>query len=659
MIRLSKSLLFAALLTPLFFGQPAHAQANATRDPLNIVPKKQVKPANFSRRDTDSEKPSAILPALKPGGAALNRRLRSVAALPGGRGSVRVGSLGDLEETDIGLARGLGADLWQASRMSTMGRLLPRLPTNFALTPATELAVDLLISRAAPPPGLRDGKSFFALRLERLLALGQADNVAQLVEMTGADQRDAGIAKTLAQAHLALGNVTAACGTLGALERLQAGSAEADFAIILRSFCQIKSGAILAANLTLDLARDAGVKDALALDALFALTAKIPLQRSPAHPQTAKGQKLSIMQTVLLHEAQAPLLVGDVAAVPIAMLPIAAKSQYQTQEVQLLLAERAVLKNKLSPAYLRALMHMVEFGVAPVLDADDEVLSVPDVIFRARQIRILDEPVTAKGQMRALTDIFSNALKRAGAAENQAYWALAVTLAKPALTSLKPDIELVSFTPYAVPALLWLGETARAQAWVDVMLETQNQLPSAVSRNLQSLIRLVVQADNPTDSEDTRTAKRGATLNDASLNADTVAAHVPPMEAILMGAVLETGSQAQQNYIHSELAILPLFGYELPDFLRNEKPARIKDKVLARSLADMDASLARGQKGDALVYALIALAQQEKQQEQKSHYDMAAIGRILTAVQQLGLTAQSRALAKHILVIQAARLTQG
>ncbi len=67
-------------------------------------------------QENQNEMQQASLPQLKPGGVNLSRPVRSVAALPGGRGVVQVGELGNLEDTEIGLEAGLGPDLWQASR---------------------------------------------------------------------------------------------------------------------------------------------------------------------------------------------------------------------------------------------------------------------------------------------------------------------------------------------------------------------------------------------------------------------------------------------------------------------------------------------------------------------------------------------------------------
>ena len=634
------------------------ATESATRPPLNIIPKHFVKVTPFARRGGEAEKPSARLPELVPGGAALRRPVRSVAALPGGRGPVQIGALGHLEETDIGIGAGFGVDLWRGSRMSTIGRLLPLLPNDFELPMAQEMAVTLLTSRAAPPPGLTEGDSFFALRLARLLALGEMDAVVQLADMTGAGGRDAGVAIVLAETRLAMGDVPNACSTLGALGRLETTPQQIGFAMILRAYCYVKAGDMAAASLTLDLAREAKVQDALALDALFALTTNSPLVRDKP------AAKLSVMQAVLLSEARAPLFAEEVRLVPVVLLRQAAQSHYHSQAVQLLLAERAVAAGRLAPDYLHALAQMVELAHVPEINAAAGAGQAPptplDVILRARQIRVLDAPVTEQGQILALTDIFSAALQD----NDGRAWPLAVTLTAPLLTRLTPSVESVGFAPYAVPALVRLGEMERAQAWVDMMLVTQNNLPSAASRNLQGLIRLMQRVNTAhTDADAAQKDKRRDKRRTALAVEDEQAVEgVTPMEAILMGAVLETGRQVEQDYIRCEITLLPLFGYALPDFLAQKKMTEVRDKILARHIDNMDASLARGQKGDALLHALLAIGRQEGQpegrQEGREIYDMAAMGRVLDMLQHIGLSAQARALAKQILVRQAAHLAQ-
>ncbi len=644
-----RALLWAGFGAALLCTPVAAATDSATRPPLNIIPKHFVKVTPFARRGGEAEKPSARLPELVPGGAALRRPVRSVAALPGGRGPVQIGALGHLEETDIGIGTGFGVDLWRGSRMSTIGRLLPLLPSDFELPMARQIAVTLLTSPAAPPPGLTEGDSFFALRLARLLALGEIEAVVQLADMTGAGGRDAGVAKVLAETRLAIGDVPAACSTLGALGRLETTPQQAGFAIILRAYCYVKAGDMAAASLTLDLAREAEVQDALALDALFALTTHSALVRDKP------AAHLSVMQAVLLGEAGAGLFAEEVARVPMVLLAQAAKNPYHSQAVQLLLAERAVAAGRLAPDYLHALAQMVELWDTP--ETNETSVGVTkstaplDVILRARQIRVLDAPVTEQGQILALTDIFSAALQdNYGRA-----WPLAVTLTAPLLTRLSPSVESVGFAPYAVPALVRLGEMERAQAWVDMMLVTQNNLPSAASRNLQGLIRLMQRVNTAHTNADAANDKRRTAL---AVEDEQAVEGVTPMEAILMGAVLETGRQVEQDYIRCEMTLLPLFGYALPDFLARKKLTDIKDKGLARHIDNMDASLARGQKGDALLHALLAIGRQEARQEGQTLYDMAAMGRVLDMLQHIGLGAQAQALAKQILVRQAAHLAQ-
>ena len=642
-----RALLWAWFGAALLCTPVAAATDSATRPPLNIIPKHFVKVTPFARRGGEAEKPSARLPELVPGGAALRRPVRSVAALPGGRGPVQIGALGHLEETDIGIGTGFGVDLWRGSRMSTIGRLLPLLPSDFELPMARQIAVTLLTSPAAPPPGLTEGDSFFALRLARLLALGEIEAVVQLADMTGAGGRDAGVAKVLAETRLAIGDVPAACSTLGALGRLETTPQQAGFAIILRAYCYFKAGDMAAASLTLDLAREAEVQDALALDALFALTTHSALVRDKP------AAHLSVMQAVLLGEAGAGLFAEEVARVPMVLLAQAAKSPYHSQAVQLLLAERAVAAGRLTPDYLYALAQMVELWDTPETNATEA--AALDVILRARQIRVLDAPVTEQGQILALTDIFSAALQT----RDGQHWPLAVTLTAPLLTRLAPSVESVGFAPYAVPALVRLGDMERAQAWVDMMLVTQNNLPSAASRNLQGLIRLMQRVNTAHTNADAANDKRRDKRRTALAVEDEQAVEgVTPMEAILMGAVLETGRQVEQDYIRCEMTLLPLFGYALPDFLARKKLTDIKDKGLARHIDNMEASLARGQKGDALLHALLAIGRQEARQEGQTLYDMAAMGRVLDMLQHIGLGAQAQALAKQILVRQAAHLAQ-
>lgn len=668
-----------ALLFALISAPDVFARESAKRAPLNIIPKANVKASSASRRAQEATAKASDLPQLAPNGATLRRPVRSVAALPGGQGAVQIGALGALEESEIGLIDGLGVGVWQKSRMSSVSRILPRLPTHFELPAARGLGIALMLSRATPPPGLYEGNSFFAQRLGYLLSLGETSSVQALIEMTGAAKRDPAVAQIAAEAALIQGDHIAACSHLGALSRLSLSAPQRDFALQLRGFCQVKAGDFVAAGLTVDIARESGMKDALFMELLFVLTANIPPPYDFWPPQEAPPQKamteskvkarykdrgkerLTIMQAALLDLAGIVIPPHQSAAVPLGFVSRFAKDTRQPIETRLLLAERGIAAGHMIPPYLLLLAQAVDLATNPLPvesetgesetgeneTGENETAPIPAVIERARQLRLLDEVVTPKGQI----DILQSLLKNGLAADK---WSVMVQTTAPILRRLTPDLSNPAtgdFVTYIVPALLWLGEYERAQAWLDIFIAQQGGLPSARGRNLQGLIRLVSEL-----AEDQLEEGQGQDIAQAQTqfasDASPAIRGLPPMEVSLIGAVLETGAPQEVAYIRSEIALLPLFNYNVPPFLTESVVDEITDKTLARQLDEMEAALAKARQGDVIVLALTALDYQTYQ----GSYHMGALQRILTSLKNIGFAKQAQAIARDLLILQASHL---
>ncbi len=425
----------------------------------------------------------------------------------------------------------------------------------------------------------------------------------------------------------------------------------------------------MAASLTLDVARETGMKDQLFLDAVFALTANVPFERA----QAPIGQKLTTLQAVLLLKLEAPLFASEVAQLNPALVDKFSQNFNQPENIRLLIAQRGVMVNRVEASYLRALMDMVELGyvlpnpISGVLassapqanmsapDAAPLAPPVDDIILKARQIRIIDEPVTLKGKILALQDLMQSALVGQS-------WELTVELVAPNLRAIEPNPEFADFALYAVPAFIHLDDIDRSAQWHAVLLEQQSGLPSAKSRNLNGLIRLMehfetLQADENTPAGTSSQLAKLSQNNQNEITHDATPAilGVPPMEAILMSAVLKTGTKSENIYVKSEIGLLPLFGFQVPDYLAKEAKVVLTDKVLLRSLDDMETALKAGERGAALLHALIAIGRMESQE----NYIVPAMQRVLLALNDLGLSQEARLIARKILTRQAAMLVQG
>ncbi|MDD9841568.1 MAG: hypothetical protein OXU76_02715, partial [Alphaproteobacteria bacterium] len=526
--------------------------------------------------------------------------------------------------------------------------------------------------------------SFFAQRLGYLLSLGETASVQALIEMTGAAKRDPAVAQIAAEAALTQGDHIAACSHLGALSRLSLSAPQRDFALQLRGFCQVKAGDFAAAGLTVDIARESGMKDALFMDLLFVLTANITPPHDFWPPKEALAQKamtknavktrykdrgkerLTIMQAALLDLAAITIPPPQAVLVPSSFVSKFAKDPRQPIETRLLLAERGIAAGHIAPSYLLSLAQSVDLATSPLpvenvtgenalnenamsenKTSENETAPISPIIERARQLRLIDEVVTPKGQIEILQSLLKNGL----VADK---WPVVVQTTAPYLRRLTPDLSnhtTTDFVTYIVPALIWLGEYERAQTWLDIFMTQQGGLPSARGRNLQGLIRLVSElAEGQLEQELGQDIARAKTP--VASDESPAIRGLPPMEVSLIGAVLETGAPYEVAYIRSEIALLPLFNYNVPPFLTEAVASDIKDKTLARMLDEMEAALAKARRGDVIVLALIALEYQAYQ----GNYHMGALRRILTSLKTIGLTKQAQAIARDLLVLQASHL---
>jgi hypothetical protein len=98
---------------------------------------------------------------------------------------VEVGTLKPPDPSAIGTldesAGGLGAELWQGSRLATVKLLLPRLPMATGSAAMQSLARRLLLTPARPPEADDQKPSLLALRVERLSAGGRLAEINELL----------------------------------------------------------------------------------------------------------------------------------------------------------------------------------------------------------------------------------------------------------------------------------------------------------------------------------------------------------------------------------------------------------------------------------------------------------------------------------------------
>lgn len=648
MMKLRPLFLFSAIF--FLAGSALEAREIARRAPLNIIPKPTDVVAATDRKARMRSRDESVLPKLAPGGLNLKRPIRNVAALPGGQGLVQVGSLSVLEETDIGLNAALAPDMWQNSRMSEVSRHFSRLQTSLALPSAYSLAKDLLLSRASPPPGVSDGESFFAMRLHNLLRFGDADSVLRLVDMTGADNRNADVVIAATEARLSKNEIDAACRGMTQFNRLTLTRAQAAYVLKLRGFCQLAEGNLPAASLTLELANETGIKDALFSDILFSATAEIDFARR----EPSLGGPVSALIGALMLLVEAEIYDRDIAFLPVAMTDGFLAAGHLPPDLKLQMAEFRLNRVFGYEDVYRRLVNEFTASVTAPPDGSvhgeeslepgegGELVEIPTPAYRSRA-----EMFKTLTHAAPETDPYEilYALLNTGSEKN--VWPGVVRTLAPALAASRPDVNNVAYADKIIPALLWLDEIAAAQIWQTALLEGNSGFPTALTRRMQGLIRIA-------GYQDTRTAPTTAELvSEASLSDDMPATRgLPPTETMLLGAVLETGTDSEKAYAMSEIAMLPVLDFEVPPFL-GETLQPVEDARLRQMLDLIRNALENERPGEVVLHSLAAISHQSQ-----TEFNMLAMQKILLALKDIGLRDRVRRMALEVLVLQAVSLPQ-
>jgi hypothetical protein len=405
------------------------------------------------------------------------------------------------------LSRAEGAfpeTMWRGTPRAFVGAALPQLaPTT---SPGLqELARRLLLSTAAPPagPDAPDHAGLAALRIERLVALGQVDGALAVLDTLPRTAQSEDLDRTRIELRFAANDIATACReTQERMTRYQGVWWER--AMIA---CQALAGDHEKAELGIGLlAEQKAARDAV-FDTLVEALGGRPVKLDKLPEPTP-------IRLALLAAAKLPLPADALAAAePIALRAWATNEKLAPVQ-RLAAAERAVAIGALSPAALVALYQNVE-----IRSEDDAAVKhgrLPEgprahaLLYLAA--RNAAEPAARAG---ALRSFLADARKHGG-------FATAARVAAPLLVELSPAKEFEALAPDAARALLIAGQPDAARGWI------------AVSERAGKDLELVMRLARPTSA----TVETAAALHDglaALAGRDTAEA---PRQAMLMLALL-------------------------------------------------------------------------------------------------------------------------
>jgi len=432
--------------------------------------------------------PSQLFPA---GLQSSEPAVRMLSAVPGAaRTDVQIGSLSGVDTSSVGLLGmqegGFGPAMWQGASRTDIEIYLVRLPVATGSPVMADLARRLLLTGAQPPEGAGSGVPLLAARLNRLLAAGQTDAALQLA-LAGGAARSPQIAVELARAALAAGDDNRACAALADIPpgNDPARNDMAAFAVKLSAYCQIVAGNPEIANLTLDLAREEGLNDALFFSLASEAAAGIFL-RAP------EPNKLSIVDAAFYRLAGRDLPDNVAEIADPALLPGLLRDGALSDEIRIAVAERAARYDLIDGRELAAYYKIPTFTeeqMAGLLTSD-----IPEAspLRRAMIHQAIDAAVAADDRMRLFKLAFATS-------ESAGLYYPTVEALHEELSGMTPSDALRPMAASATRAFLALGERARAAEWFALTQSTPGL--GRDGRELAALMRIAGGTATGFDSE--------------------------------------------------------------------------------------------------------------------------------------------------------------
>jgi hypothetical protein len=411
----------------------------------------------FPERDTPSRAepaPEQRLPQIPAPGAP--RIAPRTGPPPEPAGQFAVEGLAAPELDGIGLSGptegGFDRPLWQDTDPDLVLQLLPALPVVTLVPPLRDLTRRLLVTGS--PDGASAPGGMLAMRIERLVAMGDLDAAKALVDHLPPQATDSQLARRAAEVALLLGDDQAACRLADAV----GPTSGAEFWAKTAVFCRLAEEDASGAQLGLDLMREAGQTTD---DAFLELAGAIAGRSEPPPLQTI-GEP-SAIHLALLSLARWPLPERNLANADPPVLAAVAREPALGGARQLTALEQAFLVGATSADRLAA--RYAE--AAPASDALPSPESDRDAQTRAMALgAVLKEtdPVV-RGEL------LDAAWRASSGAER---FLIADVLAAP-IVELPVEPQLASVAPSMARALLAVDRPVPAVSWLSLLTAQSGQ----------------------------------------------------------------------------------------------------------------------------------------------------------------------------------------
>lgn len=365
-------------------------------------------------------------------------------------GGIRVNDLGPVQPQadSVGTIDGFGPAMWQGASRASIVTYLPRTPAPIVSPTLRHLARQLLLTRAATPPAPpgAPAQSLLGLRLDRLKALGDADDV---VALAGAipNPTDETSVRARIEAALLAGDDERACAAP------EGGSSfKGEFWTHAAAACDLIRGRTAQAQLALDLLGEQSAADSGFADLLRAALGE---RKQPIGDLAGVGP----VGVALLRHAKAGVAPGALAsASPLALRTVALSGA--PLAVRLEAAERAESIGAISTGKLAELYMSVPFKPGELANA----LSATSGETSSRNRALFYRSEETQKVAAARAEAIKAAAKVAVGGEPWRTVQMARLYSK-VVSAIDPVPELVWFSGDAARILYATGDYARAEQW--------------------------------------------------------------------------------------------------------------------------------------------------------------------------------------------------
>ena len=472
----------ALLVSCCFIHAGARAQSNQTPGATPVEPPAPAAPP------TAVGPPTPLLPfdptprrstGTEPGGAT-----------PQVRG-IEIDRLSEMDPDSIGVLDpgqgGFGEALWRNSDRTQIESLLLRLPERLTSITLRDLASRLLLSAAEPPK--HDDESdpaageetaqapatdFLALRIDRLMALGEIGGLSRLLQAVPRRFDDKRILRGRVESLVLSDDLGGACREVRNAVTLYHALPYWQKALLV---CQLAQGERDQAELGLALMRERGTLD----DPGFFALIDVMTGGDAVVPTATAMEPLNFAALQAVGWQPPPDLVNRA---PPGLLAAIAKSPKVPLEERAVAAELALATGALAPPLLAELYGSFRFDPAQFDGSAERVAPIGPA-----QRALLVQRVTRSGDVQARAHRIRVALETA--AETGLYQSQLQVLL-PELTRLPVTPDLAWFAETASRAFFAAGGFERARAWYSLARAQagRNSLASAAAARLWPYLRL-------------------------------------------------------------------------------------------------------------------------------------------------------------------------